>query len=150
MCVPNQVGPVNLFPIRFNGTSSSLSVSPILSKDLDADFGQTFTNSLLILGSCSSARRWIAKTHSFRLFCKKLIFRYLPGRAATSYDSCANRCDCCARLSWACSQEPSGQAAGGWQYWLQMHQCTMCLSPLKRCIKEFWQNVSFCSHFPAV
>ena len=30
------------------------------------------------------------------------------------------------------------------------HQCTMCLSPLKRCIKEFWQNVSFSSHFPAV
>ena len=30
------------------------------------------------------------------------------------------------------------------------NQCTMGLSPLKRCIKEFWQNVSFCSHFPAV
>ena len=26
-------------------------------------------------------------------------------------------------------------------------QCTMCLSPLKRCFKEFQQNVSFCSHF---
>ena len=30
------------------------------------------------------------------------------------------------------------------------HHCTMGLSPLKRCIKEFWQNVSFSSHFPAV
>ena len=30
------------------------------------------------------------------------------------------------------------------------NQCTMGLSPLKRCIKEFWLNVSFCSHFPAV
>ena len=31
-----------------------------------------------------------------------------------------------------------------------LNHCTMCLSPLKRCIKEFWKNVSFCSHFPAV
>ena len=31
--------------------------------------------------------------------------------------------------------------------WQCNKQCTMCLSPLKRCIKEFRQNVSFCSHF---
>ena len=31
-----------------------------------------------------------------------------------------------------------------------LRHCTMGLSPLKRCIKEFWQNVSFSSHFPAV
>ena len=28
--------------------------------------------------------------------------------------------------------------------------CTMGLSPLKRCIKEFGQNVSFCSHFRSI
>ena len=29
-------------------------------------------------------------------------------------------------------------------------QCTMRLSPLKSCIKEFWSNASLSPHFPSV
>ena len=51
-----------------------------------------------------------------------------------------------------CTRRPAGGHVGFFAgfIWLSTNQCTMGLSPLKRCIKEFWQNVSFCSHFPAV
>ena len=32
----------------------------------------------------------------------------------------------------------------------QLEQCTMCLSPLKSCIKEFRLNAPLCAHFPSV
>ena len=33
---------------------------------------------------------------------------------------------------------------------LKSNQCTMGLSPLKSCIKEFWLNASLSPHFPSV
>ena len=88
---------------------------------------------------------WVNVHICLKLACVKIISapyasNFLRTRVKTHSGEKENKCVQC---DYASSEESNLKTQ------LKTHSAHVSI-PLKRCIKEFQQNVSFCSHFPAV